>query len=508
MTRPDDVVRREAPGIGTGLLRVAAVLFMGYLAIVVGAGWWQLAQAGPLTDDPRDPLRAWVDRNVPRGRILDSRGTVVAGNTRGGDGAPTRRYRFPAMAAITGYRSPLLGTAGLERSYDLQLSGMDGLTAGGGALRKLRDDPYRPVDLVLSVDARFQQLAARLLGDRRGAVVAIEPSTGRILALVSTPSYDPARLADLGSARGYLARLRDDPNAPLLDRATQGRYVPGSVFKLVTAVAALGSGAVDADTTFEGQPRESVSGLRVDGIRLHDAPRSVQLDHPLDLDDAMEVSSNVWFAHAALEAGPEAMVEAARRLHLDSVFDIGLPMVAGQVNGGNGARAGFGSDAELASAGFGQGEVLVTPLHMALVAAAVANDGVLMAPSLVDRMVDDDGRRVERGPRVLGRVMTAAVARTITAAMTNAVEGGYAGPYAGGAKVPGIKTAGKSGTAELAPGEAPHSWFVGFAPARSPRIAIAVVVENGGSGSSAAVPIGGRLMRAWLERFDPQREGQ
>ncbi|MFN8520006.1 MAG: penicillin-binding protein 2 [Chloroflexota bacterium] len=491
-----------------GLLRVAGVLFVGYLAIVLGAGWWQLAQAGPLTDDPRDPLRAWVDRNVARGRILDSRGTVVAGNSTDDDGTRIRRYRYPAMATITGYQSALLGTAGLERSYDAQLSGMDGLTAGGGALRKLRDDPYRPVDLVLSVDARFQQMAARLLGDRRGAVVAIEPSTGRILALVSTPGYDPAQLADLGTARAYLAQLDADPDSPLLDRATQGRYVPGSVFKLVTAVAALGSGAVDPGTTYEEQPRESVRGLRVDGVRLRDAPRTVQLDHPLDFEEAMEVSSNVWFAHAALEAGPEAMVDAAERLRLDATLDLGLPMVAGQMNGGDGTLDGFGSEAELASAGFGQGEVLVTPLHMALVAATIANDGVMMAPSLVDRLEDDDGRSVVRGPQTVGRVMSSEVADAITAAMTNAVEGEYAGPYAGGAKVPGVRTAGKSGTAELAPGETPHSWFVGFAPAREPRIAIAVVVENGGSGSSAAVPIGGRLMRAWLERFDPAREGQ
>jgi peptidoglycan glycosyltransferase len=277
------------------------------------------------------------------------------------------------------------------------------------------------------------------------------------------------------------------------------------VFKLVTALAALGSGAVDAGTTFEDQPRESRRGLRIDGARLRDSPRVVQLDHPLDLAEAMEVSSNVWFAHAALEAGPEAMVDAARRLHLDGVFDIGLPMVPGQVNGGDGELAGFGSEVELASAGFGQGEVLVTPLHMALVAAAIAHDGVLMAPSLVDRMEDDDGRRIVPGPRTVGRVVSSGTAAAIRDAMTNAVEGEFAGPYAGGAKVPGVRTAGKSGTAELAPGERPHSWFTGFAPARDPRIAIAVVIENGGSGSAAAVPIGGRLMRAWLERFDPER---
>src|SRR4029079_16386680 len=133
--------------------------------------------------------------------------------------------------------------------------------------------------------------------------------------------------------------------------------------------------------------------------------------------------------HAALEAGPEAMVEAARRLRLDTAFDIGLPAAAGQVNGDDGELAGFGSEVELVSAGFGQGEVLVTPLHMALVAAAIANDGVLMAPSLVDRMVDDDGRTVTLGARAVGRVMSSEVAGEIRSAMTQAVEGAFAGPY-------------------------------------------------------------------------------
>ncbi len=132
-------------------------------------------------------------------------------------------------------------------------------------------DPYDPDDLHLSVDVRFQELATRLLGDQRGAVVAIEPSTGRILALVSTPGYDPGRLVDPVTARSYLASLDRDESAPLLDRATQGRYVPGSVFKLVTAAAGLESGAIDTDTTFADQPAESRNGFRLDGFRIRDA---------------------------------------------------------------------------------------------------------------------------------------------------------------------------------------------------------------------------------------------
>ncbi len=494
-----------APGIGVGLLRVGGVLFLGLALIAAGAGWLQVVQAGQLTADARDPLRLWVERNVERGRILDSRGVAVAADTRRDDGSRVRRYRSTPMAPITGYRSPLLGTAGIERTYDRLLSGMDGLAAGGSLLRKFRADPWQPVDITLSVDLRFQAMAARLLGDRRGAVVAIEPATGRILALASTPGYDPNLLADPATARTYLAQLSGDGSAPLLDRATQGRYVPGSVLKLVTAIAALESGRVRADTTFREQPAESRRGMRIDGARLRDSPRTVQLDAPLDLAEAMEVSSNVWFAHAVLEAGADVFHAVGQRLGFGSSIVFDLPTSSSQLDGGGGPVGGFADRVELASAGFGQGEVLATPLQMALVAAAVANDGVLMAPRLVDRMEDDAGRLVEPASRSLGRVMSRATAQAVTAGMERAVEGAYAGPYAGGAKVPGVTTAGKSGTAELAPGEAPHSWFVGFAPADAPRIAIAVIVEHGGSGSSAAVPIGGRLMRAYLERFDPAR---
>lgn len=493
-----------APGIGTGLLRVGGVLFLGFVLVAVGAGWWQVVQAGPLGADPRDPLRLWVARNVERGRIRDSRGVVVAEDRVRADGTRVRRYRSTAMAPITGYRSSLLGTAGLERTYDQLLAGIEGLGAGGGTLRKFRAEQWQPVDVTVSVDARFQAMAVRLLGDRRGAVVAIEPSTGRILALASTPGYDPNRLADPVTARAYLAELSADDGSPLLGRATQGRYVPGSVLKLVTAVAALESGKVRPRTTFAEQPAESKRGMRIDGARLRDSPRTVQLDEPLDLAEAMEVSSNVWFAHAVLAAGADAFLSVGRRLGFGASIPFDLPTSSSQLDG-SGSQAGFADRVELASAGFGQGEVLVTPLQMAMVAAAIANDGVLMAPRLVDRLSDDAGRVETPGSRSMGRVMSSATATAVAAGMERAVEGRYAGPYAGGAKVPGVRTAGKSGTAELAPGEAPHSWFVGFAPAEAPRIAIAVIVEHGGSGSSAAVPIGGRLMRAYLERFDPAR---
>lgn len=491
-----------APGIGTGLLRVGIVIGLLYGAIIASLGWWQVVEADRLTDDPLNPLRLAAMRSEPRGRILDTRGRVLAVSA--GDPAVGQRRRYPnqAAAALVGYQSLLLGTGGLERTYDRQLIGLEGLGPGSRLLRKLRADPVDPSDLWLSVDVRLQRLAVRLLGDDRGAVVAIEPSTGRILAMATSPTYDPERLSALASGRSYLEALRADPDAPLLMRATQGRYVPGSVFKLVTAIAALESGAVSAATRFRGQPAQSRDGLVVEGYRIRDAPRDVQLDAPLDLAEAMEVSSNVWFARAALAAGADRLARTARDLGITGPLAFELPTVGGQVNGGDGPLAGFADDAELAAAGFGQGEVLVTPLQMALITAAIANGGEMIAPRIVDRLVSASGEVRELGSRGLGRVMSSATAEILQDAMVRAVEGPYAGGIAGGARVPGITTAGKSGSAEL-DGAAPHSWFVGFAPAEAPAIAIVVVVENAGPGSRRAVPMGGRLLAAYLGRFRP-----
>jgi peptidoglycan glycosyltransferase len=402
---------------------------------------------------------------------------------------------------VVGYRSLLFGRAGLESTYDRQLVGLDQLGPGDEFLRKFRPDPYDPSDLWLSLDVRLQELATRLLGSDRGAVVAIEPATGRVLALATSPSFDPNELAQPGSARRAMERLLSDVDAPLLHRATQGVYPPGSVFKLVTAIAGLESGSILPTTRYPDQPQQSVRGFQVGNHRITDYPRSVQLERPLNLPEAMEVSSNVYFAHVALDTGSAALVETAQQLGIGSAQPFELPTVPSRINDGEGPLTGFADQAGVAMAAFGQGEVLVTPLQMAMITAAVANDGVMMQPRLADQLVSQNGDVRTLEGREIGRVMSSATARTVRDAMVRAVEGPYAAGFAGGAAVEGIRTAGKSGSAELENGQPPHSWFVGFAPANDPQIAIAVVVENAGSGSERAVPLGGRLMTAWLKRF-------
>ena len=490
--------RAVPPRIAGSLLRLSLALALGYAALAGGLMYWQFVEAQRLTADPLNPLVISAARQAPRGAIYDTNEVVLARNASGGGPERLREYPHPVAAPVVGYRSTLFGTAGLERTYDAQLTGLVSLRPGDELLRKFRDQPYNPADLHLSLDIDLQQAAADALGEQHGAVVAIEPGTGRVLALVSSPTYNPNRLVDRQAGRRYMGTLRERQDSPLLNRATQGLYVPGSVFKIVTAIAGLGSGAITPQTTYENQPEEYETGFLVEGFRIRDFPRRVQTDHPLDFYEATEVSSNIWFAHAGLDVGAETLVEWAGRLGFGDRIPFELPTSPSQVTGGDGSFAGFRDRVELANAAYGQAEVLVTPLQMVLAAATIANDGVLMRPKVVDALRSADESVTRLDPQPWNQVLSPADTEVIGDAMQLAVEGRYGEDVAGAAKVPGIPTAGKSGTAQLGGDAAPHSWFIGYAPADAPQIAIAIIVEGGGAGAQRAVPMGGRLMGHYL----------
>jgi len=489
---------RPAP-VAASLLRLSLALVVGYGALATGLAYWQVIEAQRLTADPANPLTLSAARQAPRGSILDANGTVLARNVRGGGSDPLREYPVPEAAPVVGYRSVIFGTSGLERAYDGQLTGLRSLRPGDEFFRKFRDQPYDPYDLLLSLDARFQRAAAQALGERHGAVVAIEPSTGRVLAMVSSPTFDPNRVVDPDRGRRYVSRLRERDDSPLLNRATQGLYVPGSVFKIVTASAGLGSGAINPDTIYESQPEEYETGFLVSGFRIRDFPRNFQTDNPLDFFEATEVSSNIWYAHAGLDTGAPTLLEWAQRYGFGERLPFELSTQPSQVTGGGGPLDGFVDRVELANAAYGQGQVLVTPLQMALVAATIANDGLLMQPKLVAGLRSATGSLTEVGPEAWRQVLSPTDARTIGRAMQLAVEGEFGSRLAGRAKVPGVPTAGKSGTAQLAGEQDPHSWFIGYAPADDPQIAIAVIVEHGGAGAQRAVPMAGELMDFYLD---------
>ena len=503
MTQWRGTVPGRAPRpIAVGIVRLWLVLLAAFAILAAGAGYWQVVQAQDLVDRADDPLLVAAARQTMRGRIFDRSGTVLATSRMGPNGEPYRIYTSRAVAPVLGYASGIYGTSGLEQAYGAALSGVNSSDPIDALLAKFRRDRFRPEDLTLSLSLPLQQAAVRLLGDSRGAVVMLDPHTGRLLVLASTPTFDASGIANPGTARAAFTAAVADPGKPLLDRATQGRYVPGSIFKIVTAVAALGSGAITASTRYAQQPAAETSGLLVSGFRVRDGHHLFSGSEELDFARAVEVSCNIYFALAGLATGGTEMTAWANRLGFGAPIPFDLPTAASQVTSGGGSfGGGFGDDVELANAAYGQAETLVTPLQMALVAATVANDGVLMRPQLVTRL-SGAGGVTEIAPQVWREVISPDLAQQIAAAMLQAVEGPDGQRFTAGAAVPGIPTAGKSGTAQLDATAQPHSWFIGFAPAVQPQVAIAVIVEQGG-GSIRASPIAGQLLAQFFATVRP-----
>lgn len=485
--------------LGRTTVHVAIVLSLAFGLLAGAAGYWGVVEAPDLADSPNDAAVIAAARTVTRGLIKDRTGKVLADNKKDANGESYRVYAGRQISQVVGYASATYGRAGLERSYDAELTGLAGDPVAD-AFAKFGADRYDPKDLTLSLSWDLQKAAVAALGKRRGAIVMLDPKTGEVLALASTPTYDASAIANPATARATFEGLQDDADQPLLPRATLGRYVPGSVFKIVTAVAGLGSRAITPDTTFKQQPAAEKNGLLVEGYRVRDGHHPETGSTALDLTGATEVSCNIYYALTGLKTGGANLVSYAERMGFGAALPFDLPTAISQVTNGDGKQpGGFTDDVELANASYGQAETFVTPLQMALVASTVANDGELMQPRLVTSMTGKASGTRTIGPKSMGRVISATDAQSITTAMVAAVEGDLGQQFTSGAKVPGVTTAGKSGTAELGGTGEPHSWFIGFAPAENPKVVIAVIVEQAGRGGEVAAPIAGDLMTLYLK---------
>lgn len=509
--------------IATNIRRLAAYLVLAFAVASVGLSWWQVVDAQTLAARPDNPEVIAVRRSALRGAIFDASGHLLA-SSQVIDGISRRTYVDPALSHVIGYASLRFGTTGVERAWDDLLTGR----SDPNPLRDLVNDILArrppPVDLTLTIDRRLQDFAAAQLGGDVGAVVAIDPRSGAILAMTSTPTYDPTPISgDPDAAAAPMEQISAQPNNPLVDRARQGRYTPGSILKVLTAAAALDSGTITPETTFPDQPRQETEGFVVEGFRVREHDLGAIKPALWSLSTALQLSSNIFFAHVGVELGGERFLQYAQR------FGFCAPLIVGPGDRGlsvstsyltavadDGGCAPFADTAEVAQAAFGQGRVNVTPLQMALVAATIANDGVVPAPYVV-RDARAHAADPAAGPsdRVLAtyegsgshRAIGSGAAAQVRQGMVDAVHGEIGRAYAGAGSVAlygvsGVQTAGKTGTAERGPGQPPHSWFIGFVPAQggaTPAIAVAVIVEGGGSGSGRAAPIGGAVMAEWLK---------
>ncbi|HWC27452.1 MAG TPA: penicillin-binding transpeptidase domain-containing protein [Solirubrobacteraceae bacterium] len=430
---------------------------------------------------------------VKRGVIRARDGSLLARSVKGDDEIYRRRYPPLAtrFAHAVGYDYALtIGRAGLERSRNDALAGEDDEITS--LIEDLSGDRQVGDDVHTNLDPRAQQIALDALGDRRGAVVAIEPASGRVRVMASTPGYDPSALRDPDVFR----RLNAQRNSPLFNRVTQAGYAPGSTMKIVTAAAALDSGRYSPDSTVSGRSPIIVSGVPLKNF-------SNQQFGAIPLTTALTKSVNTVWAQVAQTLGRERMADYMERFGFGSDLPLDYPdaqiFPSGVYDLKRSELIPVGSRrVDIGRVGIGQERLRVTPLQMAVVAATVANGGVRMKSRLTRRIVDQDGRTVERiEPARAERVLSRKTAEQLTQMMSDVVAEGTGTAAA----LEGIEVAGKTGTAELnIERRINQPWFVGFAPRSNPKVAIAVTLENvvGGQGGTVAAPIAKRVMQELL----------
>ena len=474
--------------------RLGIVLLVLFCALFLQLNYLQVVRADKLANDPGNVRKATRDFSRARGVIQTSDGAVLAQSVPVNDKFKRLR-RYPErelFGHVTGFFSFTFGSDGVERTYNDDLSGRNPRP------NRLRDvltsDEAATSNVTLTISKRLQQVARDALGGRKGAVVAINPADGAVLALWSFPSYDPNPLAghQQGPVQDTWDALQASANKPLLPRSFRERYAPGSTFKVVTAAAAL-----------ERAPE--LVGKSYPTMRQLDLPQTGK-DLPNfgggscggALPQLLKVSCNTGFAMVGLDLGGDRLAGEARDFGFAGPPGIDLPAaaVSGFPEGSSFRRDKPG----LAQSAIGQRDVTATPLEMALVAAGVANGGVIMQPHVMAEVRDSEGQLVRSfQPQSLRRAMSPANAAALRDMMVGVVNGGTAGRAA----VPGVQVAAKTGTAQTT-GDNSHAWLVAFAPAHAPKVAVAVIVESQPglgdtvTGGRVAAPIAQAVMAAAL----------
>ena len=474
------------------LRRVAISVLVLFTLLIINVNYIQVVRSDELRNNRSNTRVLAEEYDRERGAIVVT-GSPVAESVPTDDRlAYLRQYpQGPLYAAVTGYYSLIYGQTGIEDAENDLLAGSDPRLF----VRRIADlftgrDPAGG-DVVLTLDPTVQQASMAGLEGVTGAVVALDPSTGAILGMASTPTYDPTQLSshDPDAIRAYWEQLNAASPDPRLNRSIGDNYPPGSLFKVIVSAAALETGDYTPQTEI---PAPDVLTLPGTSTTLENFNGSIcDPDERQTLIQALTISCNTAFAQLGIDLGEESVRDMAEAFGLDGEsFDIPLrvePSSIGDIE----------SEAALGQTSIGQRDVRMTPLQAAMVAAAVANDGTLMRPYLVDQVRAPDLSVLdETDPEVFSEPVSEDIANQLTEMMLSVVDNGSGRA----AQIPGVQVAGKTGTAQVREDVPDHNWFIGFAPADDPKIAVAVFVANGGgTGGDVSAPIARQVLQAYLE---------
>ncbi len=471
------------------IARLYGVVVLLFLLLVAFTSRWTVFEASSLRANVLNKRPQLEQERTDRGDILAADGSVLARSVRGGEGVYERVYPEGSLFAHPiGYYFTEIDGTGLERYRNVEL---EGLASSGlqSILNELQGIKPAGDELITTLDPAAQAVATKALEGHRGAVVALEPRSGAVTVMASSPSFDPNTLR----TRGGIAALNHSTDAPEINRATSFGYQPGSSFKVVTATAAIDTGAFTPESTLSGRNGIPISGVPLD----NDDNESFG---QLTLTKALALSVNTVWAQVAERLGRQTLQRYMERFGFYSKPQLDYPSDEMSVSGAysnSGPIPVTDDRVDLGRLGIGQDKLEVTALQMAEVASAVADGGTLMVPHLTRKILDSEGRTVQQiSPHVQSVVMKPSTASAVTKMMEAVVNEGTGTP----AKIPGVQVAGKTGTAETQFGDAPNNaWFIAFAPAEDPRVAVAATLQDvPGYGATYAAPVAREVMENLL----------
>jgi peptidoglycan glycosyltransferase len=477
------------------IVRLYGLVVLLFALLVAFTSRWTVFEAASLRDNKLNARSKLEQQKIARGEIRAADGTVLARSVRGPESTYSRAYPAGELfAQAVGYSYPLSrGRAGIESFRNALLNGEND-TGLQKILDQLQGKKPQGDEVITTLEPAAQRVAISALGEHEGAVVALDPRTGAVEVMASTPGYDPNAL----SSEARYARLLHEteatpPRRSLLNRATQFGYAPGSTFKIVTATAAIDTGAYTPESTVSGRNDVVISGKPLG----NDDNESLG---PITLTYALAHSVNTVWAQVAVKLGKQTLKRYMDRFGFDRKPQLDYPqeqMSASGEKSGERIVDPLSPSVDVGRMGIGQDKLVVTPLQMAEVAATVANGGRLMTPHLTDRIVDPEGRIVERvSPHLQSVVMKPSTARSVSSMMEAVVNEGTGTA----AQIPGVQVAGKTGTAETQIGTAINNvWFIAFAPAQNPRVAVAVTLQHvPGQGAAFAAPVAKQVIESLL----------